>query len=214
MRPIYIDMDLDAVDANGVFEDQTLGGAGDFTLDGAGVTGGEWVSPDGFAKQIGFESAGNISAVTFTVTGYLDAAKHLLVTETLSGPNAGTVETSNYFHTITSIAADGAVGTNTEAGPVDEAVSQIIPLNTYGGPVSVTVELTGTGDYSIEHTGSDITDASLSPFNWVDSNDSNIVGATTDQFATIASPSRAIRLKVNSYSTNARLQCTINQTVA
>ena len=128
MRRIEINMDLADVDDDGVFQNQTLGGAGNFTLNGAGVTSGEWVTPDLFAKKIGFTSTGNISGVNFTVSGYQDKNKTIAISETIAGPNNNTVETTNYFYSIQSISANGAVGTNTKAGPVDEAISQIIPI--------------------------------------------------------------------------------------
>ena len=158
MRPIIIDIIPDDVDPNGVFEDQTLGGAGDFILNGSGVVDGEWISPDGFAKKIGFESAGNISGVNFTVNGFADADRHVAISETLAGPNANTVQTTNYFYVITSISADAAVGTNTEAGPVDELTSPVIPLNWRGGITSVNIDITGTMDITIQNTFDNIQD--------------------------------------------------------
>lgn len=211
MRPIIIDMDLDAVDANGVFEDQTLGGAGDFTLDGAGVTDGVWTTTDGFAKQIGFESAGNISGVTFTVTGFGDVDGHNAIVETLSGPNANTVETSNYFYSITSIAADGAVGTNTEAGAVDEAVTAPIPLNWRGGVASVNLDITGTMDVTVENTFDNIQDLSDQSFNWQNSPSANLVNATSSTNDAYEGIPRALRIKVNSYSAGAEVQIVIQQ---
>jgi len=211
MRPIRINVDLDAVDANGVFEDQTLGGAGDFTLNGSGVTSGEWITPDGFAKQIGFESTGNISAVTFTVNGFEDVERKKAITETLSGPNNNTVETSNYFYVITSIAADGAVGTNTEAGPVDEAVTATIPLNTRGGDVGLTCYVTGTVNYTIEYTSDDVQTAAEYPYQWINHDDSSLVNATATQSGNFLIAPIACRLKINSYSTGAAVQFNIFQ---
>ena len=69
MRRIEVKMDLADVDPNGVFENQTLGSAGNFNLNGIEVTNSEWVSPDGFAKKIGFGSTGNISGVNFVISG-------------------------------------------------------------------------------------------------------------------------------------------------
>lgn len=211
MRPRNIDMDLDDVDANGVFQDQTLGGSGNFTLNGAGVTDGEWITPDGFAKQIGFESSGNISARTFTVTGYGDFSRNVQVVETLSGPNNNTVETSNYFAIITSIASDGAVGTNTEAGPVDEAVSPTVPMNWRGGSAGVGITVTGTIDYTLQQTFDDIQSADSYPLNWGDCPTSDLVNATASQTIAYSPAPRALRVKVNSYSSGARLEIGVTQ---
>ena len=208
-RPKRIDMDLDDVDPNGVFEDQTLVGAGDFTLDGAGVTGGEWITPDGFAKQIGFESTGNISGVTFTVTGFQDVNRHIALSEAVTGPNNSTVETTNYFYVITQIAASGAVGTNTEAGPVDEAVTQLVPINTRGGNVAVNVAVTGTINYTAQHTFSDM--AQSSSFTWQNHDDADLVSSTTTQSGNYIAMPTALRFRVNSYSSGAELAITITQ---
>ena len=211
MKPKQINIDLDDADPNGVFEDQTLGGAGNFSLDGAGVTGGEWITPDGFAKQIGFESAGNISGVTFTVTGFEDVHRHKAISETLSGPNANTVETTNYFYVITQIAADGAVGTNTEAGPVDEAITATQPVDWRGGVLSHKFTVTGTINYTLEDTFDDIQDNSNYPFTWDDSDDADVVGATANAETAYEGLPRGQRVKINSYSSGAALVWTRTQ---
>lgn len=210
MRPKQILLDLNDVDPNGVFEDQQLGAAGDFILDGAGVTGGEWITPDGIAKIIGFESAGNISAVTFTVTGFLDVHRHIPVTETLAGPNAATVETTNYFYVITSIAADDAVGTDTEAGPVDEGISPIIPLSWRGRNVAINVTVTGTANYTVQQSFDPI-QTETGPFTWDDHDDGNLVNQTATKNGNYIAIPRAMRLKINSYSSGAALVFNVNQ---
>jgi hypothetical protein len=211
MRPIIIDIDLADVNPNSIFEDQTLGGAGEFTLNGADVVNGEWVTPDGFAHQISFESAGNLSALTFTVTGYTDPDKHNLVTEAITAPNATTVESTNYFYSITSIASDGAVGTNVEAGFVDEAVTQAIPLNWRGGIVSVNLDITGTVDITIQNTFDNIQNLNDLNFNWQDSPSTNLTNATSSTNDAYDGVPRALRVKINSYSTGAECQLVIQQ---
>lgn len=215
MRRIEIDMDLADVDDDGVFQNQTLGGAGNFTLNGAGVSSGEWVTPDLFAKQIGFASTGNISAVTFTVSGYLDKNKTILISEALAGPNNNTVETTNYFYSIQSIAASGAVGTNTKAGPVDEAVSQIIPIARTNSDrnerqVGLTFIVTGTIDYTVQQTNDDVQSLTDRTFDWLDSDDSAVIGATTSKNSNYIAIPEAMRVKINSYSSGAALKIQVN----
>ena len=215
MRRIEIDMDLADVDDDGVFQNQTLGGAGNFTLNGAGVSSGEWVTPDLFAKQIGFASTGNISAVTFTVSGYLDKNKTILISEALAGPNNNTVETTNYFYSIQSIAASGAVGTNTKAGPVDEAVSQIIPIARTNSDrnerqVGLTFIVTGTINYTVQQTNDNVQSLTDRTFNWLDSDDSAVVGATASKNSNYIAIPEAMRVKINSYSSGAELLIQVN----
>ena len=215
MRRIEINMDLADVDDDGVFQNQTLGGAGNFTLNGAGVTSGEWVTPDLFAKKIGFTSTGNISGVNFTVSGYQDKNKTIAISETIAGPNNNTVETTNYFYSIQSISASGAVGTNTKAGPVDEAISQIIPIKrSYSDrserQVGLTFIVTGTINYTIQQTNDDIQSLTDRTFNWLNQDDSALVNATTSKNGNYIVVPQAMRVKINSYSSGAELLIQVN----
>lgn len=215
MRRIEINMDLADVDDDGVFQNQTLGGSGYFTLNGAGVTNGEWVTPDLFAKQIGFTSTGNISGVTFVVSGYLDKNKTILISEGIAGPNNNTVETTNYFYSIQSIAASGAVGTNTKAGPVDEAVSPIIPIARTNSDrnerqVGLTFIVTGTINYTVQQTNDNVQSLTNRTFNWLDSDDSAVVGATASKNSNYIAIPEAMRVKINSYSSGAALLIQVN----
>lgn len=215
MRRIEINMDLADVDPNGVFEDQTLGGSGYFTLNGAGVTNGEWVTPDGFAKKIGFESTGNLSGVTFIVSGYEDKNKTILISEGVTGPNNSTVETTNYFYSIQSIVASGAVATNVEAGPVDEAISQIIPIKrTFSDRneriTGLTFIKTGTINYTVQQTNDNVQSKDDRTFNWLNSDDSNVVNATTSKNSNYITMPMAMRVKINSYSSGAELLIQVN----
>ena len=82
---------------------QTLGGAGNFTL--ANTTVGN------LPQTITFTSTGNISGVEMTITGTdLNGDAQ---TEAINGPNNNTVTSTNKFLTVTQVAADGAVSTNT-----------------------------------------------------------------------------------------------------
>ena len=215
MRRIEVKMDLADVDPNGVFEDQTLVGSGYFTLNGAGVTNGEWVTPDGFAKKIGFESTGNLSGVTFIVSGYEDKNKTILISEGVTGPNNSTVETTNYFYSIQSIVASGAVATNVEAGPVDEAISQIIPIKrTFSDRneriTGLTFIKTGTINYTVQQTNDNVQSKDDRTFNWLNSDDSTVVNATTSKNSNYTTMPMAMRVKINSYSSGAELLIQVN----
>jgi len=210
-KPMIIDLDLADADANSVFKDQTLGGAGNFTLDGVDVTDGVWTSPDGFAHQISFESSANLSALTFTITGYTDSAQNNLTTEDVTGPNATTVESTKYFYSITQISSDGAVGTNCESGFVDEAVTDALPLNWRGGIASVNIDVTGTIDLTVENTFDDIQNLDDLDFNWQDCPSADLVNVTTSANEAYEGLPQALRVKVNSYSSGAEAQIVIQQ---
>ena len=95
---------------------QTLGGAGNFTL--ANTTVGN------LPQTITFTSTGNIASVSMTITGTdLNGDAQ---TESLNGPNNNTVTSTNKFLTVTQVAADGAVGTNTSIGITGTATEGIL----------------------------------------------------------------------------------------
>jgi len=215
MRRIEINMDLADVDDDGVFQNQTLGGAGNFTLNGAGVVSAEWVTPDLFAKQIGFASTGNISAVNFTIFGYEDRNKTIPISETIAGPNNNTVETTNYFYSIQSVSASGVVGTNTKAGAVNKAISQIIPTKrTYSDrnerQIGLSFIVTGTIDYTVQQTNDNIQSLTNRNFNWLDHDDSDLVNATISKNGNYIAIAQAMRVKINSYSSGAALLIQVN----
>ena len=95
---------------------QTLGGAGNFTL--ANTTVGN------LPQTITFTSTGNISGVSMTITGTdLNGDAQ---TESINGHNNNTVTSTNKFLTVTQVAADGAVGTNTSIGITGTATEGIL----------------------------------------------------------------------------------------
>ena len=215
MRRIEINMDLADVDDDGVFQNQTLGSAGNFTLNGAGIVNGEWVTPDLFAKKIGFASTGNISAISFVVSGYEDKNKTIPISETIAGPNNNTVETTNYFYSIQSVSASGVVGTNTKAGAVNKAISQIIPTKrTYSDrnerQIGLSFIVTGTIDYTVQQTNDNIQSLTNRNFNWLDHDDSDLVNATISKNGNYIAIAQAMRVKINSYSSGAALLIQVN----
>lgn len=195
-------------DPNGLFEDQTTAGAEELTLDGAGVSGGVWTTSDNMAHQMSLESTGNLSGVNFTFTGFSDKHDHKSVTETIAGPNNSTVETTNYFWKVTSVTTSAAAGTNVEGGPVDEAVSDIIPVS-HRNPdfeLALICDITGTIDYSVEHTGSDINNPDA-VIKWQDH--SVLAAQTASANSNLEYPPMAIRLKLNSYTAGASIDFNI-----
>jgi VCBS repeat-containing protein len=185
-------------DPNGVFEDQTTVGAGNFTLDGAGVTDGVWTSSDDMAHQISFESAGDESDRTFTITG-TNREGHAL-TEAVTGPNATTVESTNYFYTITQIATDGAVGNAVEAGPVDECVTHRYITDRKGvASIAIGLTVTGTANVDVEFSLDDET--TQGELNWQDH--SVLAAITADANSNVEYLPTCLRLKYNSYTAGA-----------
>lgn len=162
---------------------------------------------DSLAHQLSITSASNISGVTFTITG--TDADGVTLTEAVTGPNATTVESTGYFLTVTSITISATLGAATaNVGWVDEITTPTVQLNNYARGVSANVDVTGTVNYTVQGTHSNMrTRVEDGPFNWFDISDPNIdvIDITTDvQFGLFPIP-RAIRLKTNSYSSGATL---------
>lgn len=201
MRPVHKSITPLTPDPNGIFEDQTTGGAGNLTLDGALVSDGSWTSSDGTAHQISFESAGDISGVTITITG-TDADDNA-ITEDVTGPNATTVESSSYFKTVTQIAVDGAVGTNMEGGPVDELVTNTIPLDHYRSEAALGIDLSGTANFTVQHTFANVLADGTSSVTWYDHDTLTSISTTTD--GNYDKTPSATRLKLNSYTAGCSL---------
>ena len=98
---------------------QTAGAANLVLTAGTGVT--TQVGPDGVTRYVldtprcvTLTSAGNLAAVTFTVTGYDQYGQ--LMTQALAGPNANTVATLKAFKSITRVAVSAAVGADVSVG--------------------------------------------------------------------------------------------------
>ena len=195
MRPIVQTRQLAAADPNGIAEDQQLGAAGNLTLDGV-LVDSDGVAQLGTQRQVEFESAGNLSATNFTVTGTDDSGA--LIEETLAGPNAGTVATSINFSTVTQIAADSSFGTDVEVGTNGVGASQTVPLDQYLNPfeVSLYVDITGTVDVTVQYTFDDVFGDFPGPHTWVDHPD--MTNLTANGEGTFISPVAACRLLTNS----------------
>jgi hypothetical protein len=170
MRPVRLDIDLPDVDDDGICELQTTAGAANLVLNGALCdvgTAGEFLFTDSYpfdgGVRIAFESTGNLTGVTFTITG-LDE-NGVAATITRAGPNNGIVETTAYLSKITQIATSGAVGTAVKVGTVDEIATKVFFPNwraDYQFTFAV-YGLTGTIQYDIEESFSDPTGLTTSP---------------------------------------------------
>ena len=206
MRPLYKLYSPAAEDTNGLVAAAT--GATSPLAQAATSAG------DGLAHQVNITSAANLSAITFTITG--TDADGVALTEAVTGPNATTVESTGYFLTVTSVAISATLAADTvDLGWVDEIVTPTIQLNTYARGASANIDVTGTVNYTVQATHSDMrTREADGPFNWFDIDDPNIdlISITADVAFGLFPMPRAIRLKTNSYSTGATLALRIVHT--
>jgi len=150
MRPKTVTITMVAADRDGICKAQSKAGAGTLTLNGD--LSGTMDVP----RHVSIYAAGDNSAKTFTITGTDRYGKAL--TEDITGPNATTVKGTKNFKTVTAVAIDAASVGNVEVGSADELESQIIPLDYYGGDVSVACTLSACASltYHIYHTLSDL----------------------------------------------------------
>ena len=156
-RPKYITV-TPVNDVDGIAASQTpaAGGVQSLTLAGALISDGKavFLSP----HRIGIASAGDDSGRTFTVTGKGIGGQPL--TESVTGANAGTANTANYFLEVSSITTDDDTAGAITAGVSGLASSPWYPVNRrscdFG--VSFGCELVGSSamTYTVEHTFDDL----------------------------------------------------------
>lgn len=155
MQPKQITTAVLTNDANGICVDQTTAGAADLNINGADATGG--VATAAEAQIISIEGAGNSSGITLTVYG--DDSDGNATTEIITGPNAGTVTSAQYFKTVTKITASGAVTGDVEIGwlAASGMATRTIPTNYWQSPFSLTLDFhepvtgaTVTCQYSVD----------------------------------------------------------------
>lgn len=193
-------------DRDGIATAQTTAGAGNLTLAGALTSGGVYTAGDGSGVSVGHQvsayCAGDINTVVFTVTG--TDPDGLAQTDTITGVNASTVETTKYFKTVTQVAASATCGTNVEIGIVDEIATQRIPIEprTTNFSVGMGCDITGTASVTVQLTMDNLYDPDTTP-NYIA--DTTFATKTSTFFSQLGVLCSAVRLVTNSYSTSAVL---------
>lgn len=191
-----------ATDAAYVCASQTIAAAGNFIINGTGRNpqkyNGEVIIPGGFERQLTLTSAGNISAVNFTITGL--SMRGEAQTEVIAGPNANTVTTVAYWKEIYQVRAGANVGTAVSVGigSVGQSNPFIADYFTTLDVTTTQVNVTGTIDYSAQIT-LDNPQTNATPL-WFAHPTAALVGATTDQLGLLSTPVVAQRILVNSSS--------------
>lgn len=204
-----------AYDRDGICAAQQLGAAGNLTINGAlldkpaTMNGVRRVSyrGDGFQRTTSIYSAGNLSAVNFSVYGYL---KGEAVSETgITGPNNSTVETTQLFDIVTRVAADAAVGSDVEVGNGTTGKSAWFKPDRFQSPFNVGIQAnhTATLQYDVNYTLDDVDDTT-SPVETAVA--AGMTNATSDQVAALTTPAAGIRANIDS-STDGVLVLTIIQ---
>lgn len=192
--------------ADNIALSQTPAGAGNLVLNGALAVGGV-IPAQTLGYIIGFTSAGNLSARTFTITGTDPDGK--AQTENVTGPNANTVVSTKFFRSISSIAIDAAAGAALTVGTVNTTLSAVTPsycIDIYSKDTSVAVDISGTINYDVQKCFERMT-AGETP-NWVAG---GLTGQTADGNTAYTAPTAAARGKINSYTNGATFAMSILQ---
>lgn len=211
-----LDMDPPNVVTNGIAQNQTTSGAADLLLNGSLITSGVfdiYGTNGGYSDGIGgvrisIDSAGDVSAVNFTVYG--TDQDGVTKTEVITGVTTAAVNSVIYWKTITRIAADAAVASNVFIGPINQIVSGTIPLNWRNDqPASYTVvSLVGTVQFDLQQSLSELLPAtSPDTLLWYDAQ-SNKTAEIAGEFTRYVT---ACRVRWDSYSSGAELQFQVRE---
>ncbi len=135
-----------AADRDGVCAAQQLAGAGNLVIAGALASSG--IAAFGEQQRVTIYSAGNLSALTFTVYGITAFGDS--ISEAVTGPNNTTVSTTANFKQVTRVAASGAVGTNVEVGNSNALETPWIELIVSRPLKGISVELSSGASLTYE----------------------------------------------------------------
>jgi len=192
-----------AADANGICESQTPT-AGNLTLDGVLVTGG--VAVLDAARRVLITCAGNESTRNFIVSGTNWQGN--LISETVTGPNATTAQTTNSFKTVTSISISGNAAGAVEVGTNGVADSPWVRFDDWApNYITVICSVNGTVNYTVQTTLDDPNDPTnpvpVGEMVWQDALDGNIVSESTNKSGGIQYAPTFAKLVLNSGSGSA-----------
>lgn len=205
MKQQIIDIDLDAMDRDGIAAAQQ-------TTDGTALTlNGVLGTTLDYARIIGIYSGGNLSGTTFTVAG-TNANGEEISEAGITGPNAGTVVTTKLFKTITSVTPAATIASDVEVGTVATTLSAESTLFSLEAQLGTTptyfVNVTGTINYTISETFMPTTtafaDHVFMPL-------SAHTAKTADTVAVGTLHATGLKVTINSYSSGAELQVYVNQ---
>lgn len=183
MRPITVKVGpLVTASANNICLSQSVSGAGSFILNGTTVSGG--VATLDAPRRVLITSAGNDSAVSFTITG--TTYSNSTTSEVILGSNASSVYTITDFLTISSIKTSASTASTVTIGTNGIAGSSWVSCDPWATSyISIQAVVSGTVNYTIQQTtdnpNSADTPVSVQNVTWVNSNDVAVVGATTTQ---------------------------------
>lgn len=180
MQPITVNVGpLAAADANGIAEAQTISGAADLVLGGALAVGG--VAYLDVPRQVGVSSVGNDEAVAFTIIGTTFGGAP--ISEIIQGTNGGVAVTQLDFLTVTQVATSGSTADDVTVGTTEVAGSRWARFDSWANAeTAIQCTVSGTVNYTVQITMNDPNDSTapvaIESVDWINSSDTNAVGAT------------------------------------
>lgn len=196
---------------NGICASQTPSGAGNLLLNGSLTSNGLYLATD-LAHQLIISTGASESSNTFKITG--TNSDGVTQSETITGPNATTATSSNYYNSVTSISISGAASGTVVVGITSVGLSRTIKINTSNPNMQVAnaFVISGTINYTLQHTFDSImntpnnTTVQYKPTTPGYFADATIASQTSNKAALLALPVNASQLLVNSYSTGATIR--------
>jgi hypothetical protein len=192
MQPITVSATGIAAAVDNIAASQAVEAAGSLTLEALAASIG---SP----AQVVLETNDDYSGVTFTITG--TDANGSVISETLTGPNTSTVNSTLYYASITSIIASGGVEDGTvQVGTTGSVTSRWARMDSWANAQAVVqVNTSGTLTYSVETSMDDPNDptypVAFNDMTWLDALDPNLVAETADKSGFLAYTPTWVRLK-------------------
>lgn len=200
-RPVTIQWPVASTTA--VCLSQALGAAGSLVINGTLSFAGVATFPN-IERIVTLTSAGNDSGVNFTITGTLQGS---VVSETIAGPNANTVSTTQKFTTVTSVTVNGALVANASVGTGLTGSTVWIQSDYYrtNNALAVAVIVTAAVTYTFETTFDDVHSVAspvvLEPIDGVTvpviPAASDMTGATTTVLANYTIPTNFSRIRIS-----------------
>jgi hypothetical protein len=211
-RVIALDFTTYAADA--ICLSQTRTGAGPLVINGSLTDRTILNRTTGFNKflrPVSLTSAGNLSAVNFTITGF--DQNEAPIAQTIAGPNANTVFSTTLFAKVTDISTSATIGTAVTASLGPTGRSWPIPINyrSIGLEIGIGITVSGTINYTLQHTMDEVL-VSAANINWFNSQDANFVGQTASRSGSYEYPVSALVIVVNSATHTATLSGRIVET--
>lgn len=222
-----LDVTFTAPAIAGICALQTIGGAGALLVNGSAASAGVWNAADavtinlslatpGMSNLIAIASTGDLHLVNFTVTGTL-LKNGPPFSETIVGPNNSTVNTVNYFSSVTGVSVDGAVGTNVSVGTNGKTASRPIIMDAASDAEGYEFQIvSGTINGSLQYTFDPILDVLNTPsldytsVEWL--TDATITSKSSGSTSTsLAFPTMASRLITASMTSAPRVKLKITK---